>query len=183
MTSNLVETKRHVCVFIKFPYKLVNFTDGSTTKTTFKVTLRYLRILTSILVLTFFINTVFVPLQITQFIYLCISLTHDILKKYLKWNQTIEWKLQQWKSYIFIAFVYPMTVTVGLMFWALYVLNREWVLPKASDVVFPSWYNHCVHTYILLFLIMETLLSDQQLPSFRSAFTGVSFIMLVYYTV
>lgn len=118
-----------------------------------------------------------------QFIYLCVSLLHDVFRKYLKHNTTIEHKLQQWKSYIFIAIVFPFTVYVTMMFWTLYMINREWVLPEASDIVFPSWYNHCVHTNIFVFLVVETLLTKQRLPSFKSAFSGLSFALAIYYSV
>lgn len=115
-----------------------------------------------------------------QVLYLCLALLYDIVKKHPKGNEVIGKKLKLWKGYIFTSFVFPFTLFVSMMFWSVYTINREWVLPEVTDAVIPGWLNHSLHTNILILLAVEIFLTNQLLPSFKSAFLGISIITLIY---
>lgn len=89
-------------------------------------------------------------------------------------------KIYSWKGYWFTTFIFPFSLMVSLMFWGLYNINRDFVLPEACDEIFPKWLNHSVHTNILLLPVVELMTARQRLPSFKNAFYGISLLLVVY---
>lgn len=104
----------------------------------------------------------------------------DIIHVFPQNVQKCESILRSIKGYIFATFMFPCTSLVFGMFWSIYNINREWVLPRAADPVIPLWLNHMMHTNILVILIIEVFISNQRLPSFRSAFLGLSILSALY---
>lgn len=76
--------------------------------------------------------------------------------------------------------MFPCTLFVCGMFWGVYTINREWVFPAALDDILPEWLNHSLHTVILIPVIMEILITNHLLPSFKAAFVGLSVFILIY---
>lgn len=71
-------------------------------------------------------------------------------------------RLQRWRDWAFTSLVFPVGQFVSFVFWVLYLINRELILPSTMDVWFPAWLNHVMHT----------------LP----AFAGLAEQVLVYHT-
>jgi len=115
-----------------------------------------------------------------QTFYLILAVTADILHLFPENFRKYENKLLVLKGYIFTTFMFPCTLFVAAMFWGVYSINREWVLPAAVDAFVPEWLNHSMHTLILVPAIMEILITNHLLPSFKSAFIGLSVLLLIY---
>lgn len=105
-----------------------------------------------------------------------VDLLHLVPNKFHKQHNA----LLTLKGYIFASLMLPCTLFVSAMFWCVYFINREWVLPEAADPIVPSLLNHSVHTFILIPIIMEILTSNHRLPKFKSAFIGLSILFIVY---
>ncbi|PSN49553.1 hypothetical protein C0J52_04987 [Blattella germanica] len=69
---------------------------------------------------------------------------HDIVKKY------------QWR------FLTGWNFTVALMFWPVYLYDRELVIPIVAEVLLPWWTNHSMHSVIVVALIIEMLISSHR---------------------
>lgn len=110
--------------------------------------------------------------------YLCLAILFNILLHY--GAKEVALKVYSFKGYWFTAFIFPFSVIVSLMFWGLYNINRDFVLPEACDEIFPKWLNHSVHTNILVLPVVEMMTTKQRLPSFKSAFYGISALSAVY---
>ncbi|XP_074035515.1 androgen-dependent TFPI-regulating protein-like isoform X2 [Leptinotarsa decemlineata] len=130
---------------------------------------------------------VFAPLFFTswnfliQLVYFTSALMYDILHM-LSIRRDIQEKMLRYKGYIFTSSLFPFSVFVSTMFWSLYNINREFVLPEVLDKYIPTWLNHCLHTNILIFAAIEMLIANQLLPTFISAFFGLNVIVISYHT-
>ncbi|GBP46589.1 Androgen-induced gene 1 protein [Eumeta japonica] len=65
----------------------------------------------------------------------------------------------------FSAFAVPTAMYVTFVFWSIYAVNRELILPKKADGVIPSWLNHLMHTAVLFFIGIEMCVSPHDYPS------------------
>lgn len=54
---------------------------------------------------------------------------------------------------------------VSTMFWGLYFLDRNLIMPKYLDVYFPSWLNHTMHTFVSVFACLEMITAYRPYPS------------------
>lgn len=75
---------------------------------------------------------------------------------------------------------FPISMFVGLTFWALYAVDRELVFPRVLDDYFPTWLNHVMHTNIMLLILIELFTSCRRYPSRKVGFTVLFSFMLVY---
>lgn len=75
---------------------------------------------------------------------------------------------------------FPLSLFVGLTFWALYLVDRELVFPKALDPYFPVWLNHVMHTNIMIFILIEFCTSFRRYPARKTGLTVLSTFMIVY---
>jgi len=86
------------------------------------------------------------------------------------------------RDLFFVAVAAPWAVTVSAMFWALFFVDRELVLPASLDVMVPSWLNHSMHSVVLLLAAAQLLAEPHEPPCLRSvlAVSGVLNIAYVY---
>ncbi|CAK1548793.1 unnamed protein product [Leptosia nina] len=123
-----------------------------------------------------------------QTLFLGLSLLHDVLEWSGKHNGNFGSKVRYWRDVLFCGCVLPFTLFVSSMFWTVYAIDRELVFPKIYDEVVPWWFNHCVHTNILVVLALETLLQARRHPTDRKVevtmYWGVAVAYaVVYYTI
>ncbi|KAL3288691.1 hypothetical protein HHI36_003125 [Cryptolaemus montrouzieri] len=123
---------------------------------------------------------------IVHVIYFSLALSEDIQEIATQKTRTKKTRssITYLKAYIFTMFIVPFSVFVTSMFWGLYHYNRELVYPTAMDEVFPSWFNHIIHTCIFIFMVLEfNFIGHHPEFSFRSIFLGMTVTFIVYYTV
>ncbi|XP_018575490.1 androgen-dependent TFPI-regulating protein-like [Anoplophora glabripennis] len=67
-------------------------------------------------------------------------------------------RLGRTRAFLFNTLVFPCSLLVVTIFWTIWHIDRELVLPKILDKVFPLWLNHVMHTIILVPLAVELAL-------------------------
>ncbi|XP_049882823.1 androgen-dependent TFPI-regulating protein-like isoform X2 [Pectinophora gossypiella] len=137
---------------------------------------------------------VFTPLFITnwnylfQTLFLFLAFAHDVLEWASKQDSPIASKIRFWRDILFKGLVVPYTCFVFTMFWTLYSIDRELVFPAVYDTVIPWWFNQCVHSNILLLLVVEALLQPRRGPTHHvlelslNAAIGILYA-IVYYSI
>ncbi|KAF2898722.1 hypothetical protein ILUMI_07453 [Ignelater luminosus] len=88
--------------------------------------------------------------------------------------------IRKLKDGLLTCLAFPLSMFVGITFWALYAVDRELVFPKALDEFFPSWLNHVMHTNIMIFILIELATSYRKYPSRKVGISVLSLFMLVY---
>ncbi|KAL4624285.1 androgen-dependent TFPI-regulating protein-like isoform X2 [Arapaima gigas] len=65
---------------------------------------------------------------------------------------------------LFSVFAFPVGVFVVLIFWIIFIYDRQLIFPASLDDFFPSWMNHGMHTLVLPVLLGELLLQPHTYP-------------------
>jgi hypothetical protein len=89
------------------------------------------------------------------------------------------------RHYLFTAIVFPSTVLVGVLFWSLYVMDRELVFPQSLDEFYPAWITHSVHSFVVVPLIIEINLPKEQdydIVEFQKALPILTAFVVCYQT-
>ncbi|KAJ8966772.1 hypothetical protein NQ314_003321 [Rhamnusium bicolor] len=117
--------------------------------------------------------------MIIQTIYFLLAVLYDVLHICSK-KKNLKEKIMLYKGYIFTSLVFPCSLFVSAMFWSVYSIDRELVFPEVLDEHVPDWLNHSLHTNIVVFLVIEVLIVNQLLPTFKSAFIGLTILSGIY---
>ncbi|KAL5268366.1 hypothetical protein ACHWQZ_G002284 [Mnemiopsis leidyi] len=91
-------------------------------------------------------------------------------------------KLRRARDWSFSTIVFPITFLVFILFWGLFAIDRELVMPRSLDNVIDPTYNHMVHTYIVFWPIVEALVTQISVPQKRQGLIAIA-IFSVSYTV
>lgn len=84
------------------------------------------------------------------------------------------------KDLVFSSLAFPVSLFVGVTFWALYAVDRELILPKALDAYFPTWLNHIMHTNIVIFILADLVTSFRMYPTKKFGMSILTTFMLCY---
>ncbi|XP_022255592.1 androgen-induced gene 1 protein-like [Limulus polyphemus] len=71
---------------------------------------------------------------------------------------------------------------VVAVFWVLYLIDRELILPRALDAFYPTWLNHVSHTTIFPLLLTEIWLCHHPHPPRKIGMTTLISFVAVYLT-
>ncbi|XP_040563837.1 LOW QUALITY PROTEIN: androgen-induced gene 1 protein-like [Lepeophtheirus salmonis] len=69
------------------------------------------------------------------------------------------------RDYYFTSVGFPVGLFVGLMFWGLWWINRELVMPKIMDPYIPVYVNHMLHSTCLFIVLFELFSSPHSYSS------------------
>ncbi|CAB3241556.1 unnamed protein product [Arctia plantaginis] len=123
-----------------------------------------------------------------QTCFLTMSLAYDLLEWIDRHESYVAKLLKYYRDLLFSGIVVPLTLFISSMFWILYWIDRELVFPRVYDQIVPWWFNHCVHTNILIVIGLETLLQARRYPANRkvelwlNGFIGIAYA-IVYYSI
>ncbi|KAF7666880.1 hypothetical protein LDENG_00090000 [Lucifuga dentata] len=81
------------------------------------------------------------------------------------------------KDLLFSVFVFPVGMFVVLLFWMIFVYDRELVYPATF---FPLWINHAMHSFVLPVLLGEILVQPHIYPKTKHALTALGVVGLAY---
>lgn len=87
----------------------------------------------------------------------------DVLKR-IKGRKDIKF-ITAFRDLLFTTLAFPVSIFVFLVFWTIFLYDRELVYPKILDEIFPVWMNHAMHTFILPFSLLEVILRPHRYPS------------------
>jgi len=115
-----------------------------------------------------------------QATFFTVCFINDVLGHNKDDNLTKTPRLRKLQDMIMSCLAFPISMFVGLTFWGLYFVDRELVLPKAIDPYFPWWLNHCMHTNIMVFVLIEMVMVRREYPSRRVGLSVLISFMLLY---
>ncbi|XP_008325807.1 androgen-dependent TFPI-regulating protein [Cynoglossus semilaevis] len=95
-------------------------------------------------------------------------------------GKNTEHVLSRCKDFIFSVFGFPVGMFVVVLFWTIFVYDRELVYPATIDTFFPPWINHAVHTVVLPLLLGEVLLQPHVYPQTKNALAALGAVSLAY---
>lgn len=121
-----------------------------------------------------------------QTCFLVMSLVYDMLEWTDKHESPIARRLKYCRDIFFSGLVVPLTMFIATFFWIIYWIDRELVFPQIYDQLVPWWFNHCVHTNILIVIGLETILQTRRYPAnrkvelFLTGIAGVAYAIVYY---
>uniref|UniRef100_A0A224XWB4 Putative beta-2-glycoprotein i n=1 Tax=Panstrongylus lignarius TaxID=156445 RepID=A0A224XWB4_9HEMI len=89
-------------------------------------------------------------------------------------------KLTKYSDYLFTSIATPMALMVSIVFWAIFVFDRELIFPKVLDQVIPVWINHCIHTFNSVIPVVDMFLINHKFPTWSKALQGTLTYLLIY---
>lgn len=113
-----------------------------------------------------------------QAIFFGVACLDDVLKR-ITGKQSIA-SVTSVRDLLFTTLVFPISTFVFLMFWALFLYDRDLIYPKVLDDIFPAWMNHAMHTSILPFSLVEVILRPHHYPSKKIGLTLLATCSLAY---
>uniref|UniRef100_A0A914KX17 Uncharacterized protein n=1 Tax=Meloidogyne incognita TaxID=6306 RepID=A0A914KX17_MELIC len=93
------------------------------------------------------------------------------------WRST---KLHKICDFMYATSVFPVGMATCLMFWSLYAVNSEFVMPAWVAKLVPHWLNHVTHTAPIAFLLVDTLLTCHHAPDRRVGSLIVLLLFIFY---
>ncbi|XP_035461622.1 androgen-dependent TFPI-regulating protein [Scophthalmus maximus] len=88
--------------------------------------------------------------------------------------------LSRCKDLLFSVFAFPVGMFVVLLFWTIFIYDRELVYPASIDTFFPPWMNHAMHTFVLPVLLGEVLVQPHVYPKTKHALAALGAVGLAY---
>ncbi|XP_073978034.1 androgen-dependent TFPI-regulating protein-like [Rhodnius prolixus] len=89
-------------------------------------------------------------------------------------------KLTKYSDYIFTSIATPMALMVSIVFWSIFLYDRELIFPKVLDQVIPVWINHSIHTFNSAIAIIDMFFINHKFPSWSRALQGTLTYLLIY---
>lgn len=99
-----------------------------------------------------------------QTLYFAAAILNDLLGSNKNTQRNSPSIIKRIQDTLFII-AFPLAVYVASTFWAIYAYERELIFPRAFDAFFPAWLNQSMHTFILVFILIELLTSYRKYPS------------------
>ncbi|XP_016999591.2 androgen-induced gene 1 protein [Drosophila takahashii] len=106
-----------------------------------------------------------------QFGYYALALTYDLVRQR---------SLRRLRDYVLATYVVPLALTVGMTFWTLYGIDRESIYPELLDLVYPNWLNHTMHSFVVIYALVELGVTRHRYPERRRGFIGLGAFMAGY---
>uniref|UniRef100_A0A0K0DV73 FAR-17a/AIG1-like protein n=1 Tax=Strongyloides stercoralis TaxID=6248 RepID=A0A0K0DV73_STRER len=93
------------------------------------------------------------------------------------------------RDFTFHTIIFPVAILTSVMFWGLYIINPELVMPSWVYQQIPKWINHVTHTYPIITVTLEIILTKHEIPSSMkkatlltmTAFIGYILILVHFY--
>jgi len=98
-----------------------------------------------------------------QLVYYIIALLNDLFGSSTLQSKNVT-SLQRLRDTLFIALALPLALLVCSLFWAMYAIDRDLVMPVIFDLFYPLALNHGVHTAPLLLALLEVVTVPHRRP-------------------
>lgn len=84
-------------------------------------------------------------------------------------------------DFFFCSISAPLSIFVSVVFWGLYLYNRELVFPAVIDKIMPSWVNHALHTVIVSNVLLHMFFDRQPSPKLRQSIYAIMAVKVCYF--
>ena len=95
-----------------------------------------------------------------QLLFFSLQLTVDI---------TDSKSLQRVSSFIFTTMAFPISTSIVIIFWPIYLTDHNLIFPDSHMKAFPWYMNHFWHSAMLLWVLLEVYLVKHHFPSNAAA--------------
>lgn len=117
-----------------------------------------------------------------QIIFVVTSIVYE-LGEIFHISVTIQKRLRWFRQHLLHILVIPCTFTVVVVFWTIWHIDRELIFPRIIDLFLSSWVNHCIHTFIMIPIIIELLFPKRYRPiKFSTAIKCLLVYLAIYQT-
>ncbi|XP_054448054.1 androgen-dependent TFPI-regulating protein [Pteronotus mesoamericanus] len=113
-----------------------------------------------------------------QIIFYGVTCLEDVLKR-MKGKKDIKF-ITAFRDLLFTVLAFPVSTCVFLLFWILFLYDRELIYPKFLDGLFPMWLNHTMHTFIFPFALAEIFLSPHSYLPKKKGLSLLAAVSLAY---
>ncbi|CAB3400798.1 unnamed protein product [Caenorhabditis bovis] len=86
-------------------------------------------------------------------------------------------------DFMFFTSVFPIAVVTSGLFWGLYAIEPELVMPAWVARLIPSWLNHVTHTLPIFYVLLETRVHKRKLPTKRTSFIMSCLLVFFYFVI
>lgn len=113
-----------------------------------------------------------------QAVFFGVACLDDVLKRVIG-RKDIKF-ITFFRDLLFTTLAFPVSTFVFLVFWVLFLYDRDLIYPKALDGFFPVWTNHAMHTLIFPLSLVEFILRPHCYPSKKLGLTLLGICALAY---
>jgi hypothetical protein len=99
-----------------------------------------------------------------QLVYFSLSLLNNLFGSHSS-DKASASNLQKARDFFFATLAFPIGQFVGIVFWSLFMLDRELVFPVRYDAYFPTYINHMMHTTVIPAQFLELVMLYHIYPS------------------
>lgn len=95
------------------------------------------------------------------------------------------WRKSKWHTicdFTYFTSAFPVGLATCILFWAIYLINPDFVMPNSLAKLIPPFYNHVTHTAPAVFLMIDTLLTCHHAPNRSNASAVVLALFFAYST-
>uniref|UniRef100_A0AC35TQ95 Pr6Pr family membrane protein n=1 Tax=Rhabditophanes sp. KR3021 TaxID=114890 RepID=A0AC35TQ95_9BILA len=75
--------------------------------------------------------------------------------------------LKRMRDYFFFTIIFPVALCTSGMYWGLYAINPDLVMPQYLFALIPSWINQVTHTFPVISVILQPIISKHNVPNSR----------------
>ncbi|XP_015213085.1 androgen-dependent TFPI-regulating protein [Lepisosteus oculatus] len=116
---------------------------------------------------------------VLQMVFFGLAALSDFQLPYMKGEAK---KLHLWKDLLFSVLAFPVGSFVVMVFWGMFMYDRQLVYPDNLDNFFPPWINHAMHTAVLPLLAVEIVLHRHAYPKKQNGLATLGIIGVGYLT-
>ncbi|XGW35043.1 hypothetical protein V3C99_018797 [Haemonchus contortus] len=92
-------------------------------------------------------------------------------------------KIKTGLDFSFHVTIFPVSTVTCLLFWGLYAINPELVMPEWVASLIPRWLNHVTHTLPILYIGLEQYLFAREGLSHRNSALMALMHTAIYYAI
>ncbi|CAG9785586.1 unnamed protein product [Diatraea saccharalis] len=89
-------------------------------------------------------------------------------------------RLNNIRFLIFTSILLPTSIFADILFWRLWMKDRELLAPVTVDAIVPFWTQHCMHTVSLVVTILDVVLVPRTRP--KSVVPGLSIMSIFLFS-
>lgn len=112
-------------------------------------------------------------LQISYFIYCTVFIDFADSGPGKSWKKLRLQQNKKIRDFIFVSLVFPVTIDVCVMFWAICAVNKPLLFPNEMNNWIPDWYNHAVHTNPIVLTLFDMATTKHRLPKLIESTAGL----------
>ncbi|XP_034245422.1 androgen-dependent TFPI-regulating protein-like [Thrips palmi] len=117
-----------------------------------------------------------------QLVLFALCVLHDVARL-LPADNAVRRGARSLRDLILVAVAAPGALTVSAMFWSLFKLDRNMVMPAELDALIPTWLNHTMHTFVVVLVVVQMLAEPHYAPSKTATLTVGTFFTVAYNSV